>query len=390
MLHFGTTTLSSIVETELRATRRQVHRYLQQKTSNCLVGSGRTPHNCAIWEVRMCQTISSSVTPCNGYPGLLVALLAMSVLFLGQSLSAEALDGADHPDFQVSLALWLDGDETYSLRVFAELAQSDNLAAQLLLGLIDKRGALQGPETAHLTRIERIEHLRAPGGMSGRNWVSHAAERSAFAQALTDLWRSRGGVEIAQSLAEAGEARACREALLTVAARRESGLAPETVTQDWYPDGLRHLAHPRVLTPEAVADLHAGDPQRRAAGEGASDADLRDWLAESPLAMPLRAACATQCPDSAQDCAQALYTGLGSYPALVTLGSPVASLVSDADFAQSPRGQQAIARQIMLRYMMRARDQMQAKLAQIDACTADWLASKFARYAPVRSGSTPN
>jgi len=338
----------------------------------------------------MCQTISSSVTRCNGYLGLLVAVMALSALALGQSLSAEALDGADHPEFQASLALWLDGDETYPLRVFAELAQSENLAAQLILGLIDKRGALQGPETARLTRSERIEHLRAPGGMSGRNWITHASERSAFAKALTDLWQGRGGVEIARHLAETGEIRACREALLTVAARRESGLAPETVARDWYPDGLRHLTHPRVLTSDAVADLHAGDPQRRAAGEGANSTDLRDWLEDSPLAMPLRAACATQCPDSARSCALALYTGLGSYPALLSLGSPVAKLVSDADFAQSPRGHQTIARQIMLRYMMRARDQMQVKLAQIDACTAGWLASEFARYAPVRSGMTPN
>lgn len=311
-------------------------------------------------------------------------LAVVTMLSLGQELWAGALKGADHPDFQASLALWLSGEESKSVADFAELAQSDNVAAQVLLGLIDKRGALQGPETAWLTRAERIEHLRSTGGLSGQNWITHAAAQSSFAKALADLWRGERGIELAHQFAEAGEDRACREALLTVAARREGGLAPAVLDMPWYPDGLRHLVYPRVLDPDAVEDLHAGDPQRRAAGEKPAPEDLRDWLAASPLAMPLRAVCSTQCPTSQRACAHALYIGLGSYPALLSLGSPVAALVSDTDFAASRRGQQAIARQIMLRYMTRAREQMLSRLQEVDSCTADWLAFEFARYVPAR------
>lgn len=311
-------------------------------------------------------------------------LAVVIVLSLGQNLSADALKGTEHPDFQAHFALWLSGEEVAPVAAFAELARSDNLAAQVLLGLIDKRGALQGPETAWLTRTERIEYLRAQGGLSGQNWITHAAARSPFAQALADLWQGARGIELAQHFANSGEDRACREALMTVAARRESGLAPAELETTWYPDGLRHLVYPRVLSPDAVEDLHAGDPQRRAAGEAPLPDDLRDWLAVAPLAMPLRAACSTQCPTSQRACAHALYIGLGSYPALLSLGSPVAALVTDTDFAASRRGQQAIARQIMLRYMTRAREQMLSRLQQVDSCTADWLAFEFARYVPAR------
>lgn len=336
----------------------------------------------------MCQVVSFCVTRCNESVAIVTAIGAVLLLLWGHGLQADGLKGAQQAEFQASLALWLDGDETQSIPAFAALAQADNLAAQVLLGLIDKRGALQGPETAWLTRTERIKRLRAPGGMSGQNWITHAAAQSPFAQTLTDLWQNRGGLEIAQRLAESGETRACREALMTLAARRESGLSAEIVARDWYPDGLRHLTHPRVLSADAVADLHAGDPQRRAAGEGETSDELRDWLAISPLAAPLRATCAAQCGDTQRACREALYKGLGSYPALLSLGSPVAKLVSDADFAHSPRGHQVIARQIMLRHMTRAREQMRLKLAQIDACASDWLASEFARYAPVRSNAT--
>ena len=314
-------------------------------------------------------------------------LAVVMLLSLGQQLSAETLEGADHPEFTAHLALWLSGEEAAPVAGFAELAQSDNLAAQVLLGLIDKRGALQGPETAWLTRTERIAQLRASGGLSGQNWVTYAAARSPFAQALADLWRGERGIELAQHFAKSGEDRACREALMTVAARRESGLLPAELETPWYPEGLRHLVYPRVLSPDAVEDLHAGDPQRRAAGELPMPDDLRDWLAAAPLAMPLRAACSTQCPTSQRACAHALYIGLGGYPAILSLGSPVAALVSDADFAASRRGQQAIARQIMLRYMTRAREQMLGKLQEVDSCTADWLALEFARYVPSRPAS---
>lgn len=333
----------------------------------------------------MCHFISCCVTRCNTFLGFFAAFGAAFLLTWTQGVEAGELIGADRPDFQTTLALWLDGDEAQTLPAFAELARDNNLAAQVMLGLIDKRGALQGPLVARMSRSDRIAQLRAPGGMSGQNWITHAAAQSAFAKAMTDLWHNRGGVEIAERLAGAGELRACREALLAVSARK-GALAPEITRRGWYPEELRHLSYPKRA--EAMTDLHPGDPQRRAAGEQPAPSDLRDWLQVSPLGAPLREVCATHCPDSMDACPEALYVGLGSYPALLMLGSPVAELVQDAEFARSARGHQAIARQIMLRHMMRGRDLLRAKLEQIDACTAQWLASEFARYAPVRSGTT--
>jgi hypothetical protein len=125
------------------------------------------------------------------------------------------------------------------------------------------------------------------------------------------------------------------------------------------------------------------NPIRKSAGLPLHDADLRDWLQETPEAMHLQAACDRHCPGSREDCVLALYKGFNSYYALLVIGSPSANLVPELDFAQSPRGIQSVARHIMVRHTARTRDVMLRHLRNVDECTVSWLEDEFRRYAPL-------
>jgi len=320
-------------------------------------------------------------------------LLALFLALTGLSTAyGQHIDGADNPDFRTSLALWLEGDDVNSIPVFAALAHDNNTASQILLALIDKTAAWQGPMIALLPRADRIELLRAPGAMSGRNWMTVASNTNPIAQDWVALWQMQGGVDIAERFSAMGEARAARMALLMTANRQGAGFAPPVLTAPWYPESLRHLTRSRALSVEDVIGLHPGHPIRKSAGLPVDDVDLRDWLQQTPLSLNLRAACAETCTDTQADCMLALYHGLSSYYALLVMGSPSANIISEEEFAGSARGIQSVARQILVRHTARTREGMLRETAYIDSCTASWLQGEFQRYVPaLRSSPTvPN
>ncbi len=296
---------------------------------------------------------------------------------------ADLLQDTDSKDFQDALALWLEGDDAAAIPRLAELAQvQGNLAAKGLLGMIDKIASLQGPDLVAHDRAERLALLRAPGGLSGRNWMSQIADESELAQLWVALWQVQGGVEIARRFVELGEARATRETLLVLVSRYETGFDAEVLAQSWYPESLVHLTTTRVLDPDDIAGRPAGDPIRRFAGQTVLQADLQDWLGESDHARPLRAACAQQCMETKADCTLALYRALDGYSTLLLLGSPIAALIPDQEFAQSQRAIDAVARRIMLKHSARTRHSLMRQIDQIDACAASWLRAEFERYYP--------
>ncbi|ATX66266.1 hypothetical protein [Roseinatronobacter bogoriensis] len=312
---------------------------------------------------------------------ILAATVCLTCVGLAPAYSHH-LEGMDDPDFQAALTLWLSGDEERAIPAFAALSHNDNAASQLLLGLIDKTAAIQGPLIASLSREERVTLLRSKGGMSGQNWVHAAAKTAVIARNWVSLWQMRGGVEIARSFAQNEEPRAARVALMAEMNRRGTGFAPSLMSEAWYPDSMRHLTRSRTLSPDEVADLHPGNPTRKLAGLPLHDADLRNWLQETPLAMHLRAACDRHCPETTADCVLALYKGFNSYDALLVIGSPSARLVPELNFAQSTRGIQSVARHIMVRHTARTRDVMLRQLSEVDECTVSWLEDEFRRYAP--------
>lgn len=317
------------------------------------------------------------------------AAILAALLFAAAPVRADEVRDSQSPEFAQAMSLWLDANEAYALPAFAELAAQGNTAAQILLGLIDKTAALQGPYLTNLARAERIALLRQPGGLSGRSWMHAAARSSPRAALWLDLWQLQGGTEIAQGFAALDEQRACREALLAQVSRQESGFDSELLAEPWFPDSLRHLTTARALALDEAEALPRGHPLRQFAGESLAPDDLRDWLSDAPLALPLRAACAAECGESTDMCTLALYKALGSYHTLAMIGSPSVVLVPEESFATSPRGRQAVARRIMLMHSARMRDITYARLSEIDICAAEWLRAEYRSYHPGLRPSPP-
>lgn len=307
------------------------------------------------------------------------ALFGMvTVLFFGAATCAEA------DAFARAAGTWLHGDEAEALSDLRALAQQDDTRALLLLGLIDKTPSLQGPWLARLPRAERLALLRAPGGMSGRSWLTLAGD-DPLAQTWLSLMRVEAGLETALRFAEMGEARAARQAVITLAVRERLDLGGA------WPDGFDpELAW--LTWPGADTDLRAQildlvpeeHPQRAFMRLPVAEGGLQEWLATSPAARPLQALCDAECPESRPACLSASYAALGSHASLLMLGSPAERLIPDAEFLESARGRAAVLRRILLAADARGRARLIESARRGDACFGELMAGENARYRYIR------
>lgn len=320
---------------------------------------------------------------------IMQALICVAMLIVITGPAAADIPGHDDPDFSAALAHWLQGDDLNALRQMAILANADNTAAQVMLALIDKTAALPGPDLIALPRAERIALMRQPGGLSGQSWIYAAADSHDIPRTWIALWKLEGGTELARDFASYAEPRATREALLTLVSRSESGFPAPVRGQDWYPASLAYLTEDRIVTPADLRHLPPYHPLQGMVGTAQTDAQLQRWLNEDDLALPLREACDSQCPATRDLCARALFQALDGYTALLLMGSPVASLIPDAEFAASPRGVQSVARRIMLRHSARGRSAVLRQVGDLDRCTADWLDTEFRRYTYTKRAPVP-
>jgi hypothetical protein len=316
----------------------------------------------------------------------LAAALGLALMASGPSRAADAPAGADDPAFAAALTLWLADDDETALPEFARLAARENDAARLLLARIDATPALQGPWLASLPRAERIALLREPGGRSGRSWIEAASRRSELAR----LWRDLPQATPATALrfAAIGEPRAARETLAALAARQYVGFV--AVADDpAFPAEMRHLIWRELAaTPEGraridteIAARPAGDPTiaRFRADPAASPAAQDAWLAEAPLAAPLRALCAAACPATPASCVRGALALVGGHAGLARQGSPVETLVPGGVWDASPRGRAALLRRPEAR--TRTGAWLRAAVAAEDACLAAALDAETARFA---------
>lgn len=315
------------------------------------------------------------------------ALAVMLALLPGLPLSAQApLPGAQAPGLQAALADWLADDEGAALPALATLVHEGNTAARLLLARIDTTPALQGPVLSRLDRAGRVALMRAPGGLSGQNWLGLIEGNP-----LADLWRLTRQVEAPPSViagfAALGETRAARFALVALAAREHPGLQDlDPATLD--PEMLYLLwrgADP-AQRDQIAALVPADHPQRALMGQPADPLALDLWLASSPAAAPLAVLCDARCPAQAVPaCRSAAMHALDSHDALLTLGSPVEALVPQATFLASPRGQASTLRRILLAVPMRGRRAMVAQVTQHSACLGEALQAESLRHHQPRS-----
>ena len=284
------------------------------------------------------------------------------------------------PSFQAALALWLADDEDRALPALAELAQNGNLAARMLLGLIDATPHLQGPWLTLLDRDLRVALMRAPGGLSGQNWVAAIADSAPLAALWQQLWQATEELDVARALSAMGEDRAARKAVMAIAARRQAPFDPALGAEAWFPQTLIHLLADWRDDPILRARLHPGDPRLDWPGQTPDPALLDDWLAQAPETAPLRAVCRAQCAGSVAPCLRAAMTGLETQASLLQMGSPATALLSDAEFADSPRGMAALARRMLLGQGARMRAALLARVSAQDACLGNWLGAQAVRY----------
>ncbi|MFC7703716.1 hypothetical protein ACFQXB_05875 [Plastorhodobacter daqingensis] len=317
--------------------------------------------------------------------GLALVLLMLTLRPLWAQ--PEPLPGQDDPAFTAALDDWLADDEAAALPAFAELAQQDNGAARLLLALIDKSPELQGPWLSSRTRADRIALMRAPGGMSGQSWIHPLAETSPLAAAWQSLWNVDAPLSLITDFAAMGEDRAARAAVAVLAARERRGFAALDGSPG-YPDGLRYFiwrewvnepGHLARLT-DAVLSLAPGDPQRVMMGETVAPEAYGDWLMSAPEAGAVAGFCAARCPQTARACALAAAEALGDPLLVMIQGSPAETLIPSPEFTESPRGQAALLRRVLLGASTRMRPAMLSRAATRDSCFADALAAEAARY----------
>ena len=335
-----------------------------------------------------------------------------AIMLCGAAAVLPHASAAEMLDFEQALDVWLADDEATALPALARLAADGDQRALLLLGLIDKSAALQGPWLAQRSRAERIAVMRAPGGLSGQSWLNRI-EGPDDISALAGLWRELlqvgTGLATAEALHRMGEPRAARQAVLTMAMREE--LAPGAGWPDWldielawavWPFAREELradiarrvppGHPQWTLMGGApggADQGAADGAADRADDGTRDAEnLSNWLAEAPATRPLQALCAALCPESAPACRLAAHAALGSHGAVLTLGSPAEMLIPEALFLSSPRGRQAILRRMLLSTDMRGRAALLARAHATDACLGAHLAAAAESYRPGRGGAS--
>ncbi|MBK5928327.1 hypothetical protein CCR87_13455 [Rhodobaculum claviforme] len=301
------------------------------------------------------------------------------------------IPGQEASAFQDAVAAWLAEDEGTALTDLAALAQGGNAAARILLALIDKTPALQGPWLSHQSRDARLELMRAPGGMSGRSWMTAAAAQVPVAGLWLQLWRVDAPIDLPLAFARADEPRAAREALVALAVRERRGFAG-IADAPGYPDSLRFLVWREWLEdPDTAARVRTelalippGDPQRARIGTPPAPGALAEWLLSAPESAAIAALCTTRCPAAPGDCALAAHDALASHRALLVFGSPSEALIPSDVFHASPKGQSSLLRRILLAVDARGRRAQLARAEARDSCLADLLQSEAQRYIPRR------
>ena len=111
-----------------------------------------------------------------------------------QELAAQEISGSDVADFHLARSLWLEGEDLQALEKLGDMARAGNTSAQILLSQIASAKLTHQHVTEQLPRKERIQLLRHDKGLSGKDWMSVAAEQNELARAFQSL-QSRPGQE---------------------------------------------------------------------------------------------------------------------------------------------------------------------------------------------------
>ena len=136
----------------------------------------------------------------------LCAAIAISFASLSAPVNAAPLDDA--------IALWLNDNDADALPILAQLATDGDADAQVLLGQIEAivpPGA-GSPFVTALSRRDRIDLLRSPGGLSGKSWLRvRADDGDTLAAALLASRLPDADMDVVRALLDAGEREAAEK-----------------------------------------------------------------------------------------------------------------------------------------------------------------------------------
>lgn len=305
----------------------------------------------------------------------------VSAFVLALALSHVPMVNATAESLENAVEAWLANNDEIAIPALAALAHRGNVQAQRLLGKIATRPF--SPFVAGLPHKDRIELLRAPGGLSGRSWLKVAAEEGdALAAAFVAVEAPPFNTTDILALLDNGEDDAAAIALLRATAYgRIEGLSDLLVNRRL----LFDVAYTALVSEAVWGDAPpptswrtGEDPLRlvevlafgawtsqRPTKNPARDMSLRlfpgDYhetnpaptgalLAElAPVSRPaqrLLRYCQAACGDAIEVCMGDTVALVGGYNELWQFGPPVQSLISEDRYLDSPRFHADIARQL--------------------------------------------
>jgi hypothetical protein len=292
-----------------------------------------------------------------------------------------AIAGADDPEFQTLVDLWLDGKDKVALDGMADLANDSHLAAQLFLGVItngvanhtSSRLLLRLPQSQrnHITRL-------ANGPHAGKPWLMAAREHHPLAQAYLDYkdqWKYKPAFDQLFTHNEwflAYDAHVAYMNLggLNTVLRGADRSHYDVVSKPWVAPFVQRAAQLGLPKPSAkllaeyakVGDANYGtehefyywgrsedthiDPQTKRAENyprvilrrPALHNRLRGYVVHDPRMAPVRQLCDQICPNSSSSCGIALRAHMRSYDKFWNKSrSPINALVGTARYRKSVR-----------------------------------------------------
>ncbi len=334
--------------------------------------------------------------------------LALVLLWLPATLWAQ--EGR----LERAIALWLEGNDRDSLPMLAELAQSGDATARILLAQIDVKDRGHSPFRAGLSPSEARALFRRDTGYGGfsQSWLKIEAETgNALAEALLATRHPRPDPSLISRLRGLGEVEATDYPIRVVALYADTETKRRVLDSDEMMEALRpyveHQLDPvvqhgdglgalRQMAPFAAEMIRADDPDSAgmagllALGFAFGDASaqnrwrglVEEWVLTASAMRPMADLCRESCPGEVTGCGFAMLALSGGYFEAIRLDTPLESVISQERFLSSPRARLMTLRRAALAEKNAGRGWIASydEIAEMSQCAADLIRETRAGY----------
>lgn len=189
-------------------------------------------------------------------------LLAIIILCAFPVRDSSALAEDQAARLERAIVDWLEDRDEFALPALSDIANAGNEDAMMLLARIADRGGRQSPFLASLEIRERNRLLKAPGGLSGKSWLSRVVANQRLAKALQTIGSGGLTIDDLRVLEKAGLRAQFLQAILRRGEAELYESAPlAAITTDW-PEEATYL---KVILSMGVSRLPVAPAQRSAA-----------------------------------------------------------------------------------------------------------------------------